>query len=250
MIIASGRFGPLELSSVPVTDFRRLEVGFRIQQSHEAAFFADMRQLDPKLRLRDESGRVEWRTFCACRQGEASLTETLGLWTVSGRSDCPPTGLSNVGFNTRVLDRELAARALPRLLEQLRDPESHFTLDLTDVLGGPAGDRRVLENIYGPELTAHMLEGVRRLADAHPSLRAPGVLLIGPTLEGVGFYPRTDDDLRVPGQRAWVAGDACGKFRGIVAALISGHYAASQAIGECIELGLVEVEVGDSRIGQ
>lgn len=27
---------------------------------------------------------------------------------------------------------------------------------------------------------------------------------------------------------AWVAGDSCGLFRGIVAAMISGHYAASR----------------------
>jgi hypothetical protein len=41
-----------------------------------------------------------------------------------------------------------------------------------------------------------------------------------------------DGDLRLLDTPAWVAGDACGLFRGIVAAMISGHYAADSALLE------------------
>jgi uncharacterized FAD-dependent dehydrogenase len=115
IILATGRFGPLAACFENITrhhEFRRLELGFRIQQTSDKAFFRNMRQLDPK----QADGSVEWRTFCVCRQGETCLTQTGGLWTVSGRSDCPPTGRSNSGFNTRILDRELARQAMEPLL--------------------------------------------------------------------------------------------------------------------------------------
>lgn len=79
LVVAGGRFGPLALRELTEHQaFHRLEVGFRIEQAADRAFFRDMRQLDPKLRFREAAGDVEWRTFCACRQGEAVLTETQG----------------------------------------------------------------------------------------------------------------------------------------------------------------------------
>lgn len=47
--------------------------------------------------------------------------------------------------------------------------------------------------------------------------------------QGVGFYPCTDGDLKLSnGWRGWVVGDPIiqGTFRGIVAAMVSGAYAA------------------------
>jgi uncharacterized FAD-dependent dehydrogenase len=89
LLIATGRFGSLGEGLANLTDhynFRRLEVGFRVEQSSDRAFFKNMKQLDPKYRFRETDNSVEWRTFCACRQGETVLTETNGLWTVSGRA--------------------------------------------------------------------------------------------------------------------------------------------------------------------
>ncbi|QIS08726.1 hypothetical protein [Nocardia arthritidis] len=231
LLIGSGRFGPLRLGDLTRDyEFHRLEIGFRIQQPADRAFFRDMRQLDPKLRFREPDGTVEWRTFCACRQGEATLSETQGLWTVSGRSDCPPTGLSNVGFNTRVLDETIAARTLKPLLKALSDDEVGFTVPAEGILGNDAETVAVFDRVYGTELRETMAAGLRRLAAAFPAVRDERTVLIGPTLEGVGWYPKVDGDLRLTDAPAWVAGDACGLFRGIVAALISGHYAASSVL--------------------
>ncbi|KAF2193982.1 FAD/NAD(P)-binding domain-containing protein [Zopfia rhizophila CBS 207.26] len=58
--------------------------------------------------------------------------------------------------------------------------------------------------------------------------------LISPTLEGVGWYPEVNSDLCLIDRPAWVAGDACGLFRGIVAAMISGHCAAASVINELL----------------
>ncbi|WP_306316276.1 MULTISPECIES: hypothetical protein [unclassified Streptomyces] len=229
--MASGRFGPLGLQALTERrSFRRLEVGFRIEQPADRAFFRDMKQLDPKLRFREGDGGVEWRTFCACRQGEAALTETQGLWTVSGRSDCPPTGRSNVGFNTRILDESVAREAMAPALAAMTYEESGFTVSLRELMSGDAAAVGIFERVYGRELREIMLRGLGRLAAAYPEVDDSETRLVGPTLEGVGWYPDVDGDLRLIDVPAWVAGDACGLFRGIVAAMISGHYAADSAL--------------------
>jgi uncharacterized FAD-dependent dehydrogenase len=209
-----------------------LEIGFRIEQPAQHAFFRDMKQLDPKLRFREQDGGVEWRTFCACRDGEAVLTRTQGLWTVSGRSDCPPTGRSNVGFNTRILNESVAARALAPALAAMGKEDSYFIVAMNDLVHHQEATLDTFDRAYGPELRQIMVRGLFHLIAAFPALQDKETRLIGPTLEGVGWYPEVDGNLRLLDTPAWVAGDACGLFRGIVAALISGHYAAASALRE------------------
>jgi uncharacterized FAD-dependent dehydrogenase len=231
LVLATGRFGPLQLRELTgERSFRRLEVGFRIEQSVDQAFFKGMKQLDPKLRFREPDGRVEWRTFCACRDGEASLTETEGLWTVSGRSDGPPSGRSNVGFNTRVLDVSVAEQAMEPMLTAMAQEESYFDLSLDALMGNEPEATATFDRVYGPQLREIMVRGLSRLADEFPTIQDSGTRLIGPTLEGVGWYPEVNGELRLLDAPAWVAGDACGLFRGIVAAMISGHYAGGSAL--------------------
>ncbi|MFI1304994.1 FAD-binding protein [Streptomyces sioyaensis] len=233
VLVATGRFGPLGLvDRVRERSWRRLEVGFRIEQPAEESFFAGMKQLDPKLRLRREDGAVEWRTFCACRQGEAVLTETSGLWTVSGRADCPPSGRSNIGFNTRVLDEDIARRAMPHIEAALADSTSWFRVPLQEFLSGRPEASEALHRAYGVEVSALMREGLERLGEKFPGIAGARTELIGPTLEGVGWYPKVNGDLRMAEWPMYLAGDACGLFRGIVAAMISGWYAASALVHE------------------
>jgi uncharacterized FAD-dependent dehydrogenase len=237
LLLATGRFGPLGLHGLTQhRSFRRLEVGIRIEQQADRAFFRNMRQLDPKLRFREHSGSVEWRTFCACRQGETVLTETLGLWTVSGRSDCPPTGQSNIGFNTRILSESLAQAVIAPAIAALADQRSHFVVPMTDLLRGEPAALAALDNVYGADMRSLIAQGLDRLRTRFPELDDAQTRLVGPTLEGIGWYPRVDGRLRLLDAPAWVAGDASGLFRGIVAAMISGHYAASAVLTDLHEL--------------
>ena len=250
LILTTGRFGPLSKCLLDLTrhhSFRRLEVGYRIEQARDQAFFRDMKQLDPKFRFIELDGGVEWRTFCACRQGEAVLSETEGLWTVSGRSDCPPTGRSNSGFNTRILDESLASRVIAPVLRAMANVDSHFEVSMAGLLGGDPETVAVFDKVYGPELRVIMTRGLSHLVRAFPCLGTDkNARLIGPTFEGVGWYPNVDGDLRLSDVPAWVAGDACGLFRGIVAAMISGHYAAASVLHELQPtLGVVSPQVGE-----
>ncbi|WP_082126899.1 FAD-dependent oxidoreductase [Allosalinactinospora lopnorensis] len=227
LLVATGRFGPLHLSGlVRSWTFKRLEAGVRIRQPADRAFFADLGQLDPKLRFLTPEQTTEWRTFCACRRGEAVLTRTQGLWTVSGRADGPPTSESNIGFNTRVEVPEIARDGLQRLLRAASSSDGAFTLPLADVLARTSTAEQLMSRTYGEEVYELIRSGLVRISERFPAIRDEETALIGPTLEGVGWYPQVDGDLRSPDAPLWVAGDACGLFRGIVAAMISGYYAA------------------------
>ena len=71
----------------------------------------------------------------------------------------------------------------------------------------------------------HLLAWAPSLADDDDD-----VLVHAPCIEGVGEYPVDDGSLQVaPG--VWVVGDAGGAFRGIVASMISGRYAALRIKG-------------------
>jgi uncharacterized FAD-dependent dehydrogenase len=117
-------------------------------------------------------------------------------------------------------------------LAAMTEEQSAFSIPLASILAGEADDIATLDSIYGRELREFMTAGLSRLIARFPSIEDPETRLIGPTLEGVGWYPRVDGNLRLLDVPAWVAGDACGLFRGIVAAMISGHYAASAALRE------------------
>lgn len=232
LIIASGRFGPLNMGEGGKEAFRRLEVGFRIEQPAHKAFFGGMEQLDPKLKFTAEDEKLEWRTFCACRNGETVFTNTLGLWTVSGHSDGPDTGRSNIGFNTRITDPSLARGALPGLINALQKPDSYYEINLISLLNGEGEAVERFDAVYGTELAGFMLDGLWKLIDKFPQIYDGETKLIGPTLEGVGWYPGLDENLKLGHSPVWVAGDACGLFRGIVAAFISGHYTATMVLRE------------------
>ncbi|GEN26534.1 hypothetical protein HVA01_01800 [Halovibrio variabilis] len=234
LIWATGRFGALDIKEDIKKTFRRLEVGFRIEQPSELAFFQSLSNLDPKLTLRAASDTTEWRTFCACRNGRTVLTQTQGLWTVSGHSDGPPSDQSNVGFNTRIFDETLAKRTIDIIRAAMREKGTYFEISLMAWLESEQSTTSKMDAIYGKEVANAMLLGLRKLINRFPSIEHNETRLIGPTLEGIGWYPEVDGTLRLPNRPTWVVGDACGLFRGIVAAFISGHYAAS-AVLETLE---------------
>ncbi|MHB0774528.1 FAD-dependent oxidoreductase [Halomonas sp. WWR20] len=230
LIWATGRFGAFELGDKFTKTFHRLEVGFRIEQPSDLAFFQPLSNLDPKLTLRSASNATEWRTFCACRNGRTVFTQTQGLWTVSGHSDGPPSQRSNVGFNTRILDETLARRTIETIRTAMREPSAYYEIPLKAWLEGQEDAVSTMDTVYGKEVATAMLQGLRQLIHRFPAIEHDETRLIGPTLEGVGWYPQVDGTLRIPNRPTWVVGDACGLFRGIVAAFISGHYAASSVL--------------------
>lgn len=236
LVLATGRFGPLKLRGQlpPATmRFRRVEIGVRIEQPAADFFLRDEAGLDPKLLFRDELGHYEWRTFCCCRQGVVAHTRFRSWHSVSGRADCPASGLSNVGFNLRILRaaegmatwRSIEAR-LRALTGPVREPLDQFTGAVVD-----GGDSAIVD-VYGRPVAGLLADGLRRLRSAGgPGTYWPlqHAVLHAPVVEGVGLYPVTTQTLRIPGTSVFVVGDATGKFRGLTAALVSGYLAGLAA---------------------
>lgn len=226
VVFATGRFGPnlQAISRLKVkTVFRRLEYGVRIVVDSSNAFFSlsSIATLkDPKILISDPSEapkkRVEWRSFCCCRDGEVIKTKFDGICAFSGRADSQPSGESNIGFNTRILDEAIAREALPTL----RDLPPPFRISLSRAL---SGEQKVP---FTEAASRYLLQGLARLVEEYPALASAD--LVGPTIEGVGGY-LDHDELRVKteGQGSiplWVCGDSCGTFRGLLPAIVSGIY--------------------------
>jgi uncharacterized protein len=223
---ASGKMSPLLMQelSIPLEhQFQRTELGVRIQGHYQHPFFtellAEQNTLDPKYIFFDQDAPVSWRTFCFCRRGEIVNSGTEDYVLYSGRSDCDPTDLSNIGFNTRIEGDLGGTLQLPEL-------PAPFVLCLEKFFAEP----RCLESHFPKEYATYIAKGIHELANKFPGLRqnSDGIDLIGPTVEGVGAYPVVDGQLKIPGHSIYVAGDAVGSFRGITAAMLSGYYIGRQ----------------------
>jgi len=236
VIFATGRLGPLllqkQLSSANLV-FRRLEVGVRIEQEASAFFLNSEGGIDPKLICRGVFER-EWRTFCCCRHGELVVSRADGVLSVSGRADGSPTQMSNVGFLVRITNSLDPAAQWPSLLRRLMDISEPIAESLDGFMnvrsGSPVGHRAVL----GDELADVLVEGLALLRDQIGRDRFVGAHVHGPAIEGVASYPFvTASNLQLGKHPVWVVGDACGLFRGLTAALVSGYFSGCQA-ARCI----------------
>jgi hypothetical protein len=222
LVVATGRLSPrwvrpwLERLGARFV-FRRLEFGVRIEAGADACLFGQLDGVDPKLRFVEADGLTEYRTFCTCRDGEVVRGETRDLSAFSGRADGPPTGRSNLGLLVRTRDEALA-RAIEPALFAAR-PRALAFAEI---------DRAALVPSFGEPGADAVLRALARLLAWCPRWD-DGARLFAPCIEGVGDYPADDGSLQVaPG--VWVAGDLCGRFRGIVAGMISGRYAALRLI--------------------
>ena len=228
VVVASGRFGPELLDRVDTVAMipRRLEAGVRIEQPAASFFLGDHPQLDPKYIWTETD--VEWRTFCCCRDGLVVSTRAAGIFSVSGRADCPPTGRSNIGFNVRLTNPSRIAEVWPSLRERLQTQTAPVRIPWSRFQQMP--HQNPIGDLLGEELTAWLQRGLEELLRHFGPDALRDAQLVGPTLEGVGMYPVHNSRLGTTAPGLWVAGDVAGTFRGLVAALVSGGV-AGHAIG-------------------
>ncbi len=224
VVVATGRWSPRwirpwleELGAAYA--FGRVEFGVRLETAASAELFALLPGVDGKLRFVDDDG-TEFRTFCTCRQGRVLLGRAGGLAAFSGHADGPPSGRSSVGLLVRSTSSSLGSE-----LDRLLPAAVPRTLPLQAWRSGGAPH---LASVFGEQGAGLLWRALQHLLAWAPALADDDDVLVHvPCIEGVGAYPVDDGSLQVaPG--VWVVGDACGRFRGIVASMISGRYAAAR----------------------
>jgi len=136
----------------------------------------------------------------------------MGISSYSRRADIPPTGITNFGLTVR-LKKKLDVE-FDRILRC-----NAFEMPLDEILENPL----LLEEKYGKELTDIYLKGlIEFLSDF--KLNPKNLKVIGPSIEGVGEYPKIDEHLKVERENIFVVGDCSGIFRGIIPSMLSGHF--------------------------
>lgn len=213
IICAGGRFQPLSIKNYVQTIFRRYEFGVRIVGHYTiSSLIKPNGLLDPKYKcFSDNTKSVEYRTFCWCSQGEYVLTNFDDICTYSGRADCEKTLVTNFGFNVRVLDNELISDDEFKKY-MMSAPFKMSVKDLlNDKLDGNIG--RIIKN------------GLQMLSSNDQFKSLLECDIVGPTIEGVGYYPDIDHTtLKVRDENIYCIGDCSGIFRGIVPGMLSGYW--------------------------
>jgi hypothetical protein len=232
--VAGGRFAPLFLKMPPTCErvFQRIEIGVRVSAPSDNPAWARMKGTDPKYINNSSASTVNkelsWRSFCCCRDGKTALSSFQGLFTYSGRADCPATGRTNTGFNVRCHDPALLEE-FHRVVRQMRLRKPHeqpFATTLSKFMETDDGDASL-----GRVFSGALKRGLAEFLHLFPELaKDKGALIEGPCIEGCGEYWRVDDNLCMPNHNIWVAGDSCGVARGLVPAMIGGAYVAEQVI--------------------
>ncbi len=216
LVLAGGRFFPLFLNEKKVTKtFKRYEYGVRLVGRNEQ--FHKVKQeeiLDPKWMYRP-SPELEFRTFCMCKDGEYVCSNFMGIQSYSGRADVPATGYTNFGLTSRIKARN--NEDFERVLKC-----GPFEESLMAVIKNP----QMLEVIFGEELWKIYMKGLLKFIENF-ELKPEELKIIGPSIEGVGEYPKINENLQVEGENIFVIGDSSGIFRGIIPSMISGFYIAN-----------------------
>jgi len=222
VIWCGGRFGPINLAAaLPELPrvFRRFEIGVRIEQPIDAFFLADYSATDIKLIQPVAQMSAEWRTFCTCRNGE--VVRVAGSPNaLSGRADGAVSGRVNIGLNLRFKSLPESPQIIDEIDRILLGNAPEFHIPLNEYLDGN-------QSVLGEQLDDLFRV---RLREIIPDTSNAKTLIHGPSIEGVGFYPDLNANLKVNSLPIWVAGDSTGIFRGLTAALVSGYYAATKAV--------------------
>ena len=215
IVLAGGRFHPLFHDNIPKI-FKRYEYGLRLVGPNEEFSKVTTQEeiLDPKWMYRPSSG-LEFRTFCMCKDGEYVCSDFMGIRSYSGRADIPATGSTNFGLTSRIKvendeDFEKVLKCGP------------FEIGLESVVGDP----RILKKIFGEKLGEIYMEGLLKFIENF-KLEVGNLKVIGPSIEGIGRYPKINENLQVEGENIFVIGDSSGIFRGIIPGMISGIYIAN-----------------------
>ena len=212
IVLATGKLGNTimtNIDNVAIFTKFRAEGGIRVETDNCNFIPYSLKQLDYKYIERLPDG-AEFRTFCCCKDGKVIESDYFHKKSYNGTITDSPTGQSNVGLTIRCENRNsILANELMSFFEkdtflfQLSEQKKNYNL----------GD-----NI--DYIVNNRIHCVLKDNDYHTNI-------YGPEIEYCGEYPIFDwKTLKIDNCPIWVVGDLSAQYRGIIAALLSGIYAA------------------------
>ena len=237
IILGGGKYFPVHMPKIYKTPqiFRRVDYGGRIFSNNKVLSsllvpnYREKNLIDPKWVCQSKIPGVEYKTFCMCVDGEVILCKYNGIKGYSGRADCEPTGFTNFGFNVIVRQENLIDFAKFLMKETMKE----YEISLNDALNE---EKHVLENFYGEKAGIIFRDGLNLIIKQF-DIVTDDIKVIGPTIEGVGYYPQINDDLSlVNDKNIYIVGDSTGLFRGIIPSMVSGLYVALSILNTSLKI--------------
>ena len=220
VLVSSGKhaFRSLEPKSSGIVwnkEFLKYELGIRVEMPSSKFDYYNDAQTDFKIVESSEEG-LEVRTFCCCRDGEVIVSSLDDLCGLNGESLDSPIKKTNIGIHLRVLSEN--SPLFSEIQQLFKYPSKVGRISLDDFMN-PSGV------FFTAQIDSVLRSFIQR---SFPSLKdTKGSNVYYPTYECDGFYPHLENDLSVPGEHIWFAGDSTGRFRGLTAAFVSGFYAGN-----------------------
>jgi uncharacterized FAD-dependent dehydrogenase len=220
IVLATGKHGTaiLQKNSIQAESIYRVEAGIRIECENDVFLPYTDPAVDYKL-ISPIDENTEIRTFCCCKNGAVVKSFTGSYCSYNGVK-FRHSAKSNIGLLLRSESRE-----------------SDFALEMDAMLKNPHTNMALLNDflndscqVIGKRCDIVIRQFLSHIVDLSDSAKIENALIYYPEIEYIGSYPSFDSKtLKIPNESIWVVGDASGKYRGLLPALLSGIY-ASQAM--------------------
>lgn len=221
IIFATGRYGALNLKKMmpefPL-EFIKYEIGIRIETPIDLFPFKNKQQTDYKV-IKKISDGIELRTFCCCKKGKVLKSITNNLTSFNG-SKTLDSSFANIGFNLRITD------ANSNLKKEL---DNYFLSNNKDICISLKNYINESTVVTTPYIDSIIIDNLKEFMNSE-IINSNFSKVYGPTIEGIGTYPKTlNNELsNNTFPEIFIAGDCTGKFRGLMAAFVSGIIAANK----------------------
>lgn len=221
VIIANGRYGAISLfkNLKAEMNFIRYEVGVRIESPSSEFPFYNEKQIDYK-QVYKISDSLRVRTFCYCRDGIVVQSVDGKIYSHNGSSDIK-TEMSNMGVNLALFSAE-NSKLKSEIEKVIHGEIQPFKINLVDFLNSNM-------DYIGEHFDEIMKIYIDKMFLGYNKSQS---VVYGPTVEGVGYYPRLQNEglCLYNNDNVWIAGDCSGIFRGLLAAAISGIYIGHEVV--------------------
>lgn len=219
VVLATGKVGNTIIDLFENVSFDthvRYEGGVRVETDVQNFRPYDLKQVDYKyIETIDDS--TELRTFCCCKDGQVLESDYLRFVSYNGSITPRNTGRSNIGITIRVEDD---SHPIANEIKACVKREEKFSFDYNKKFNPN------IDFMMGNTFDAIMLDRLGLIIKNSDSRHRTKIY--GPEIEYFGRYPDFIwESLSIPNEKIWIAGDLSAKYRGIIAALVSGIYVAN-----------------------